>query len=310
MTQGQSQVNPSTSSGLTLSQVEESKRLAIKEFAQICRTTPRTLRFYEQKGLFKPFKVDPENKYRLYHPRQARDFLKIRLLQNFHIPLGQIKKKIKRSTAEKYLQEELKRITEEIKEKEREYKFLEKIKYLLSQEKNLRNVFKEKTFGPFKIFCMKVEHGEYAKITDYVKFLWKEAIRRKLNCENSEITFYLKDVYNPKNTPMEIALILKNNNSLSLREPAKQSQEIATVAKGDLAMTNNRFYYKFYPKTKIMAYEYTGPYEYLILVYQKLYSYFEDNKIDLKGFVFEAYKHGPLNTKSKYDYQTMIGFPI
>ena len=59
MTQGQSQVNPSTSSGLTLSQVEESKRLAIKEFAQICRTTPRTLRFYEQKGLFKPFKIYP-----------------------------------------------------------------------------------------------------------------------------------------------------------------------------------------------------------------------------------------------------------
>jgi effector-binding domain-containing protein len=73
---------------------------------------------------------------------------------------------------------------------------------------------------------------------------------------------------------------------------------------------NNGFYFKSYPKTKALIYNYTGPYEYLILVYQKLFEYIRNNNIELKGLVFETYKYGPLNTKSKYDYQTTIGFPI
>lgn len=42
--------------------------LSIHEFAHVCRTTPRTLRFYAQKGLFKPIKIDQNNKYRFYDP--------------------------------------------------------------------------------------------------------------------------------------------------------------------------------------------------------------------------------------------------
>lgn len=191
-----------------MSKVEGSKLLSIHEFAQVCRTTPRTLRFYEQKGLFKPTSTDSFTKYRFYEPKQARDFLKIKLLQNFHIPLNQINKTFKKNAAEDHLTNELRKIKEEIKEKEKEYKFLEKIKSFLFEEKHLKEIFQTKTFGPFSLFCMKVEHGEYAKITEYIKTLWRKAKKLKLNCENSEITFYLNNAYNPKNTPLEIALIL------------------------------------------------------------------------------------------------------
>lgn len=266
--------------------------LSIHEFAQVCRTTPRTLRFYEKKGLFKPVMVDPWNKYRLYEPKQAREFLKIKLLQNFHIPLNKISKTIKKNSTEEYLQNELKSLREEILEKEKEYKFLQKIKDFLFEEKDIKDVFQTKTFGPFNLFCMKVEHGEYAKITEYIKTLWQEAKKLKLECEDSEITFYLDNAYNPKNTPLEIALILKSHNN----ETMKQS--------------NNNFYFKSYPKTKALVFNYAGPYEYLILIYQKLFSYIESQKVNLKGSVFETYKYGTLNTKSKYDYQTLIGFPI
>lgn len=302
MTQGQSQVNLSASSRQDL--------LSIHEFAQVCRTTPRTLRFYEKKGLFAPRVVDSFTKYRFYHPKQAKEFLKIKLLQNFHIPLNQISKTVRKNSAEEYLQNELKSLREEILEKEKEYKFLEKIKVFLFEEKDVKNLFQTKTFGPFNLFCMKVEHAEYARITDYIKIHRNEAERLKLECENSEITFYLNNAYNPKNTPLEIALILKNNDSLSLRATAKQSLEIATPREARLAMTDNNFYFKSYPKTKSLVFNYTGPYEYLILIYQKLFSYLEAQKVDLTGLVFETYKYGPLNTKSKFDYKTMIGFPI
>ena len=129
--------------------------LTIHQFAQVCRTTPRTLRFYEQKGLFRPARVDPSNKYRFYDPKQARDFLKIRLLQNFHIPLKQIEQEIASSvrlsltgrndknSAEGYLQKRLNELREEIREKEKEYRFLKKIKSLTLHYRNCLILEKE-----------------------------------------------------------------------------------------------------------------------------------------------------------------------
>lgn len=283
MTQGQSQVNPSAGSGQGL--------LTIKQFAEVCRTTPRTLRFYEKKGLFKPAVIDTFNKYRFYDPRQAREFLKIKLLQNFHIPL----KQIKTNSAQVTLINRLKALKEEIQEKEKEYNFLEKMKSFLFKDDKIENVFQTKNLGPFNLFCMKIEHGEYAKITEYLRILWKEAKRLKLKCEKYEIVFYLNSAYNPKNTPLEIALICK----LSLSH----------LTSGNTKMKED-FYFKKYPKTKALAFEYNGPYEYLILVYQKLFSYIENANINPTSPVFDIYKKGPLNTESRYDYQTTIGFPI
>ena len=248
MTQGQSQVNPSASLRTSL--------LTIKQFAEVCRTTSRTLRFYEKKGLFKPAFVDRFNQYRFYHPRQAREFLKIKLLQNFHVPL----KQIKTNAVENTLLNRLKDLKEEISEKEKEYKFLEKIKSFLFKDDHIENVFRTKSCGPYDLFVMKVEHGEYSRISEYIKTLWKEAKRLKLKCEKYEIVFYLNSAYNPKNTPMEIALI-----SLS-------------HLPGGSTKTKENFYFKKYPKTKVLAFEYNGPYEYLILAYRKLFSYLEEEK--------------------------------
>ncbi|MBI2613610.1 MAG: MerR family transcriptional regulator [Candidatus Levybacteria bacterium] len=274
MTQGQSQVN----------------LLTIRQFAEVCRTTPRTLRFYEKKGLFKPAVIDTFNGYRFYNPRQAREFLKIKLLQNFHVPL----KQIKTNSTETRLLDRLKNLKEEIAEKEKEYKFLEKMKSFLFQDDKIENVFQTKYFGPYDLFTMKVEHGEYSRITEYIKALWKKAERLKLKCGNYEIVFYLNSAYNPKNTPLEIGLICKS---------------IPHLTSGS-TKTKENFYFKKYPKAKVLTFEYNGPYEYLILVYQKLFSYLEEEKIALKGPGFDIYKYGPLNTKSKYDYQTTISFPI
>lgn len=285
MTQGQSQVNLSASS--------RQGHLTIKQFAEICRTTPRTLRFYEKKGLFKPAAIDEFTKYRSYHPRQAREFLKIKLLQNFHVPL----KQIKAESSEKMLNDKLDNLKEEITEKEKEYKFLEKIKSFLldsGQTRMTKDIFQTKNFGPYNLFVMKVEHGEYVKITEYIKILLKEAGRLKLKCENYGRVFYLNSSYNPKGTPLEIALICK---------PSISRLTSGSTEKGS-------FYFKNYPKTKALAFEYSGPYEYLILVYQKLFSYLEKEKIILKSPGFDIYKNGPLNTESKYDYQTTIVFPI
>lgn len=277
MTQGQSQV----------------KLLTIAQFAQICRTTPRTIRFYEQKGLIKPFKIDKWNGYRYFESYQARNILKIKLLQNFHIPLSQIKSSLKKDKLEKYLHQEANKLKQEIKEKEKEYKFLNKINSLIFSQSDFKKLLKRNAFGPYNLFCFYIENGEYTKITEYIKYLRQVTQDLNLKCEDREITFYIDNKFNPKNIRLEIALICKNKPNKKLILP-------------------KNFYFRKYPKTKVYTFDYNGPYEYLPLFYQKFYDYLDQLKFTEaeKNKVFEMYIKGPLNTKSKYDYLTRIGFPV
>lgn len=277
MTQGKSQVN----------------LLTIKQFADLCRTTPRTLRYWEKQGLFIPAMIDVYNKYRLYSPRQARDFIKIRLLQNFHVSLKEIKGSIQDQTINIFLQNKLFGLQEEIAEKEKEYVFLKKIDSFLFNQHRFKNHFKKESFGPFLLFCIKIENAQYHKINEYLTNLITSAKRLGLKCEEGGLTFYLTNIYQPKSAPLEIALICKSK---------KLSNKVKNLPEN--------YYFKNYPKTLVLTYIHKGPYEYLTLIYQKLYDYIDDQKQELDGLVFEKYIYDPANTKSKYDYVTKIFFPI
>ncbi|HXS14789.1 MAG TPA: MerR family transcriptional regulator, partial [Candidatus Saccharimonadales bacterium] len=101
------------------------KLLTIHQFAQICRTTPRTLRFYEGKGLLRPVEKDKWNKYRLYREDQAKDFLLLKLLQHFHFELKDMKEMTIEETTEDALLAQLATLRRDIEERQKEYHFLE-----------------------------------------------------------------------------------------------------------------------------------------------------------------------------------------
>ncbi|HVF69633.1 MAG TPA: MerR family transcriptional regulator [Xanthomonadales bacterium] len=271
MTLGQSQVNV----------------LSIQKFAAACHTTPRTLRLYQKLGLFKPEYIDPDNKYRYYSATQRKEFLRIKLLQNFHLPLKEIKSK--NINLKKFVETKLDVLQEEIKDKESERKFLKQISSFLLEEDYFKKQIKTEYVGPYTLFCHKIENARYDQITNYIISLWKEAEKLKLKCQESEITFYLDKEYNSSNTGLEIALICQNK-----REVKKLPEN---------------HYFRIYPKTKAIACTYTGPYEYLTLIYQRISDYMSDEKIRVMGLVFEKYKYGPLNYKSKYGYVTKVVFP-
>src|SRR3989344_5455139 len=94
--------------------------LKVGDFAQICRTTPRTIRFYEKKGLIKPILIDEFSGYRFYDPKQAREVFKIKLLQNFSLSLKDVSKSIKKYNEYGFLEEKLGKIKEEIEQKQKE----------------------------------------------------------------------------------------------------------------------------------------------------------------------------------------------
>lgn len=271
------------------------KLVTIHEFAQICRTTPRTLRFYEQKGLFKPQKIDTSNGYRLYEPTQAREFLKIKLLQNFHKPLNEIKPLLNKHKIKDYIAEQIQRNIQEIQDKQNELEFLQRIQNLLYlyQEGTPDIPLQEELYGPYILLCYRIENGSYHDIKKYIIRLWDVAQEYNIDCENSEITFYIESAYQPQRAELEIALISQATQIPTLRKPLP-----------------THIYFKKYSPTKCLSYTYLGPYDYLTLVYQQLYKIIESKEITITGNVFEKYIFGSLNTRSPYNYKTMIAFPI
>ena len=65
--------------------------MTIKDFARLCGCNPGTLRYYDEKDLLKPAKVDPWTGYRHYEALQSLDFIKIKNLQTSGFTIEEIK---------------------------------------------------------------------------------------------------------------------------------------------------------------------------------------------------------------------------
>ncbi len=65
--------------------------LSIGEFSRICRVSTKTLRYYDEIGLIKPCKTNPENNYRYYSIEQLETMLFINRLKQYSFSLEEIK---------------------------------------------------------------------------------------------------------------------------------------------------------------------------------------------------------------------------
>lgn len=65
--------------------------LSIGEFSKINGISIQTLRFYDQIGLLKPYKIDPNSKYRFYHINQSSLVDAIQYLRQLGFSLEEIK---------------------------------------------------------------------------------------------------------------------------------------------------------------------------------------------------------------------------
>ena len=63
---------------------------SIGEFSRIARVTPRQLRHYEELGLFKPERIDPETGYRFYSALQLPQLNRILALKELGLTLPQV----------------------------------------------------------------------------------------------------------------------------------------------------------------------------------------------------------------------------
>src|SRR5580704_13028033 len=71
----------------------------IGDFARIGGISAKTLRFYDEIGLFRPAGVDPRTRYRLYSARQLRDLARILALRGLGASLPDIRQAIGGNTS-------------------------------------------------------------------------------------------------------------------------------------------------------------------------------------------------------------------
>src|SRR3954453_18574660 len=64
----------------------------IGEFARLTGISIKTLRYYDQIGLFQPAAVDPRTRYRLYIPQQLQDLAAVLALKDLGASLNDIRR--------------------------------------------------------------------------------------------------------------------------------------------------------------------------------------------------------------------------
>lgn len=262
--------------------------LTIHEFATICRTTPKTLRLYEKLGLLLPVEIDKKNNYRYYKQIQTRLFEQIKLLQRFDLPLKTIKDVLMTQDADEFMEARLRYLKEEIHEKQKEYKFLERIHNLLFEHENLAHTIRHTPVGPFYLFSYTVEHGIYDHIDDYFEILRNTAQALGISHTKS-LTFYHDYDFKPHDSKIEVAVICFKKAYLpNIKLP-------------------EHFSFRTLERTNAYVYTYQGPYNYLSLIYHKIFVYLENKGKKPNGPVFEIYDE---HEGSEFEQLMEIIFPV
>lgn len=262
--------------------------LPINQFAILCGTTPRTLRFYHQKGLLKPKKVDNQTGYRYYSPEQVKDFSQLKLLQSFKLPLSNLKDKQRLPFLEQTLNKQLESIRLGIENKNKEYFFLKSIKEFLYHHDSPQKFVKIEILKPFTIFGTTYPKIGYNQIEEQISEVKKVAQKLKIPLTNQVIVRYHQpNLYQPKETILDIGFVCQNKIIKDLPK---------------------NFSFKKFPKQKALTYLYQGPKSYLTFIHQKLFysEYFQRSKFSDLPFDWEFLN----GKKSEYEDITKIVYPI
>ncbi len=78
-------------------------KLSIGQMSKLKDVPIKTLRFYDEIGLFKPYEVDDITGYRNYTLEQIKKLDLILYLENIGIPLKEIKENIENNTLEQFI---------------------------------------------------------------------------------------------------------------------------------------------------------------------------------------------------------------
>lgn len=261
--------------------------LTIGEFSRISRVSAKTLRYYDQIGLFKPGFVSPDSGYRYYEVSQLRDMLLISRLKRYQFSLPEIAAVL---TARD--NGHLARLLQAKKEE-----FLQQIEnqqhLLLQMEQDIEKI--ERCENIMQVNYM-VKTVETLPKTIY-------SLRRKMSIRDFE------DAFGALCAGLEKNQLKPAGPFLSIYHDEEFNHECTDIEVGVVVSGNGEQVRTLDPGLCCFA-THIGPYDDFNPCYTALMEWIEKEGYTVSGPPFELYIKGCDNNVPPSEYVTEIYFPI
>ncbi len=261
----------------------------IGTFSKLAKTNIRTLRFYDEIGLFKPSRVE-DNGYRYYSMEDFNKLVRILELRELGLSISEIKQVIDGKDLKIALQDRLKVIENEIKHSKDNLILIENIIRQIDKGEYMNKYqAKEIVLPEINVYY---RHGiieNMSKLFEFVLEAGQECEKNNpnLKCRNYCYVTYEAPEYQEKNVEIEYLE--------AVEEFGKESKNIK---------------FKIIPETKAISVDHKGPYSKLRDVYAFALNYIKEKGYTIADKPREVYVNGCWDCESKEDYLTRIQIPI
>lgn len=269
------------------SEKEQGSLYRIGMFAQMNHVTVKTLRFYEEKGLLLPAKVDEMSGYRYYTMSQMETLHRILALKELGFSIEDIRR-LNRSASEKDFLSKMKSdILEQISQLTLKLSKLET--YLSNPENSLDNPVMIKTVPA--CICANVEQvlDDYSQLFDYMPEMGALMEEAGCRCTDPEYCFthYPEPGYMEENIHVETC------------QAVREKKEVAGVLR-----------FKEFPQIEAACIYHKGPYTEFARSYDAVLKYIEENDYEICGGIRESYIDGIWNRDSEDEWLSEIQIPV
>ena len=261
--------------------------LKIGEFSKLTRLTVKALRFYEEKGLLLPARVDPWTGYRYYDGTQLETATRIKALRQLDFSLEQIRVHLEGQP----LEEALAAKKAELQQKQTElHARISMINYLM-EESTMKYQPVMKQIEETVVYSEERQLKQYSEVTALVLESAQECLRLNpdIRCVQPDYSFceYLDGEY--RETDMRV----------------RYSQAVTKAGIG-----NDRIRFRTLPATRAICICHKGPYDRLGEAYAYIYRYAAENGLEITGLHREVYIDGIWNKPDPEDWRTEIQLPV
>lgn len=264
----------------------------IGEFANFIKVPIKTLRYYDEIGIFKPIRVEDETSYRYYSASQLPLLNRILYLKDIGFSLKQISYVLENNLSNKELIDMLNlkdmELNETIRlEQDRKRKVNSLIKFLNEEDSNMKYDVVIKEVSPFTGACLR----GIVKSYDAMGELWGELVSH-IEKNNSSIlpgctTIYYDPGYKENNVDCEVIELV------SKPVPSTDRIKYREVEGGTMATIIHK-----------------GTYENFNQTYNGLLKWIEENGYITCGPNREIYWEGEWTGKAPEDFITEIQIPV
>lgn len=267
--------------------LEEVKTYQIGMFATLNHVSVKTLRFYEEKGLLKPYAINPETGYRYYVLSQMPQLQKINALKETGLTLDEILIVLKGANQKEILIKKKAHILHEIAKLTEQ---LASIDGYLSQGNDLLDpVVTIRSIPETLVAYIDQVIDSYDCLFDDMPLMGELMEKANCVCQDPDycFTLYKEPGYQDENIHVQICQAIKQE---------KNEQE--------------NLHFQRLPSITAACSYHKGSYETLHQTYSRILSWIEGNEYEIAGEIRESYIDGVWNQEKESEWLTEIQIPI